>query len=92
MSLSPSPNPLPSCLPNPACPILPACRAKAGPWQTGAVLQPLGSAAIGAFKVHQLCGGFNQECLRLYDTLHERTVHFARMMDPKWLRSTPWAG
>ena len=56
------------------------------------MLQPLGSAAIGAFKVHQLCGGFNQECSRLYDTLHERTVHFARMMDPKWLRSTKWAG
>ncbi len=76
----------------PPCPSPPSPfpnRAKG--WNTGAVLQPLGSAAIGAFKVHQFCGGFNQEAAHIYDTLHERTVHYARMMDPQWLRSTKWA-
>ena len=63
-----------------------------GEWRLGSVVQPLGSASIGAFKVHQFCGGFNQEATALYDALHERTVHYARMMDPKWLRSTKWAG
>lgn len=52
------------------------------------VVQPLGSAACGAFKVHQYCGGFNQEAGKLYDQLHELTIHYARMLDPKWLRSS----
>jgi hypothetical protein len=65
------------------------CRAKG--WNTGGMLHPLGSAAIGAFKVHQFCGGFCQETGRLYEQLHEHTVHYARMLDPQWLRSTKWA-
>ena len=52
------------------------------------IVQPLGSAACGAFKVHQFCGGFNQEAAALYDLLHEQTIHYARMLDPKWLRSS----
>jgi hypothetical protein len=55
------------------------------------VLQPLGSAAIGAFKVHQFCGGFNNAAEAAYDQLHEHTVHYARMLDPQWLRNTKWA-
>ena len=39
-------------------------------------------------QVHQFCGGFNQEAGRLFDALHEQTVHYARMMDPSWFRSS----
>ncbi|KAL4428231.1 hypothetical protein ABPG75_002320 [Micractinium tetrahymenae] len=63
-----------------------------GKWQTSAMVQPLGSAFCGAFKVHQFCGGFNLESGALFDTLHERTVHYARMMDPAWFRSSKVAG
>lgn len=39
-------------------------------------------------QIHQFCGGFNQEAGRLYDQLHELTVHYARMLDPQWFRSS----
>eukprot|EP00887_Chlorella_sp_A99_P002670 scaffold6.g2670.t1 len=57
-------------------------------WQTQVVLQPLGCAAMGAFKVHQFCGGFNLQCTALWQVLYERADHWGRSIDPKWLRST----
>lgn len=73
-------------------PTHPPTRRAKGKWQTSALVHPLGSAFCGAFKVHQFCGGFNLECGALFDTLHERTVHYARMMDPAWFRSSKVAG
>lgn len=52
---------------------------------------PLGHASIGAFKVHQFAGGLNSECTALFDRLGERTTHYARMIDHRWLRDTKWA-
>lgn len=37
----------------------PPCRQKRA-WQTSAVLEPLGCAAMAVFRVHQFCGGFNK--------------------------------
>ena len=72
----------------PTCPSASSPRRAKGSWQIGAVVKPLGSAFIGAFKVHQFCGGFNLRCAALFDTLHERTLHYSRMMDPAWFRSS----
>jgi hypothetical protein len=57
-----------------------------GAWQRQAVLQPLGHGVMAAFSVHQLAGGFGTEAASVCDYLVERTVHYARMIDPKWFR------
>jgi len=60
-------------------------RAK-GAWQRQAVLKPLGHGVMAAFSVHQLAGGFGTEAAAVCDYLVERTMHYARMIDPKWFR------
>jgi hypothetical protein len=67
-------------------------RAKGLSWQRQAVLQPLGHAVMGVFPVHQFAGGFNAATAALGERLVERTVHFARSIDPKWWRDTKVAG
>jgi hypothetical protein len=57
-----------------------------GAWQRQAVLKPLGQGVMSAFSVHQLAGGFGSEAASVCDYLVERTVHYARMIDPKWFR------
>jgi hypothetical protein len=57
-----------------------------GAWQRQAVLKPLGHGVMTAFSVHQLAGGFGTEAAAVCDYLVERTVHYARMIDPKWFR------
>lgn len=57
-----------------------------GAWQRQAVLKPLGHGVMAAFSVHQLAGGFGTEAAAVCDYLVERTVHYARMIDPKWFR------
>ena len=52
------------------------------------MLQPLGSAVMATFSVHQLAGGFGGDAAALCDVLVERTVHSARAIDPKWFRGT----
>ena len=56
------------------------------------MLQPLGAAALGAFRVHQFCGGFSSAGIALGEALVEQTNHFARSLDPKWLRNFKFAG
>lgn len=60
--------------------------------QTAAVLQPLGAAALGALRVHQFAGGFSQRSQALGEELVEQTTHFARSLDPKWIRNFKFAG
>ncbi len=55
------------------------------------MLQPLGHAAMGAFKVHQFCGGLNMAATALFDRLAERTIHYARMIDHQFIRDSKWA-
>lgn len=59
-----------------------------GPFQRQAVVQPLGYAVMSTFAVHQLAGGFGGDAALLCDSLLERTVHYARLIDPKWFRGT----
>lgn len=75
----------------PAAPPAPPTARRSKKWQSSLVLQPLAYAAMGAFKVHQFCGGLNAACTALFDALQEITVHHARMMDHHWLRNTKWA-
>ena len=57
-----------------------------GAWQRQAVLKPLGHGVMAAFAVHQLSGGFSAEAASKCDALVERTIHYARLIDPKWFR------
>lgn len=59
-----------------------------GSWQRQAVLRPLGYAVMAAAAAHQLAGGFNNNSGTVCDQLIERTVHYARLIDPKWFRGT----
>ncbi|KAI8101286.1 hypothetical protein M9435_001394 [Picochlorum sp. BPE23] len=52
------------------------------------VLKPLGQAVIATFSVHQLSGGFGGEAAQICDELVDLTVHYARLLDPKWFRGT----
>ena len=61
-------------------------------WQARDVLRSLGHAALGVFRVHQFSGGLSAGPAALCEVLVERTAHYARMIDPKWLRSTKLAG
>jgi hypothetical protein len=60
-------------------------RAK-GSWQRQAVLQPLGYAVMAATAAHQLSGGFNAAATSVCELLVEKTIHYARLIDPKWFR------
>lgn len=57
-------------------------------WEIRQVLKPLGHAVLGAFKVHQFSGGFNNKAWRVAEDLAEFTLHYARQVDPKWVRHT----
>ena len=46
---------------------------------------------MGAFKVHQFCGGFNQAATALWGELYERADHWGKSIDPKFLRGTKFA-
>ena len=87
--VSASPPPPRPASPAPCPPSSRLPRAKrASAFQIRGVLQPLGHTVLGAFEVHRFCGGFNLECGRLFNELHEQTVHFARLIDPQyWRRS-----
>lgn len=56
-----------------------------GGWQTRQVLKPLGHCVMGAMKVHQFAGGFNHKAWQLAEDVNERTLHYARLTDPKWV-------
>lgn len=57
-----------------------------GSWQRQAVLQPLGYAVMAATAAHQLSGGFNAAATSICELLVEKTIHYARLIDPKWFR------
>lgn len=61
------------------------CRTR-GTWQRQAMLRPLGQAVMATFPVHQLAGGFGGDASAACDLLVERTVYYARSIDPKWFR------
>lgn len=52
------------------------------------VVQQLGHAVIGAFRVHQFAGGFSQAANEQCEKLIELTVHHARAIDPKWVKNS----
>lgn len=70
----------------------PPLRRTKGSWQRQAVLQPLGHAVMGIFPVHQFAGGFSAATAAVAERVVERTEHYARLIDPKWLRSTRLVG
>lgn len=65
--------------------------AGGGSWSAAQTLEPLVAAFDAVFAVHQFAQGLNRAAGEAVSELVRQTTHFARMVDPLWVRDTKWA-
>ncbi|KAK2079084.1 hypothetical protein QBZ16_002774 [Prototheca wickerhamii] len=65
--------------------------AGGGSWSAAQTLEPLVAAFDAVFAIHQFAQGLNRAAGEAVSELVRQTTHFARMVDPLWVRDTKWA-